>query len=158
MRLRRAKAADQAALRAMMATSDGYAEGPPRAMIVAYAAAWTVRETSDEEIWLLEDARGIAGFWQTLPHPEDGIELDLFFTANDRRGEGVGRRLFAGMAERVRELGFSRLRIVSNPPAAGFYRAMGCVEVGTCPPLPGLPWERPIFSLPLETGTTSATN
>ncbi|MFZ5669880.1 MAG: GNAT family N-acetyltransferase [Pseudomonadota bacterium] len=145
--IRRATPQDTAALRAMMAGSNGYGRPQARAMIVAYAAGWTVPE-GGHEVWVAEEAGAPRGFYALVPHGADR-ELDLFFTANAAQGTGLGRRLFEHMAERARALGAARVIISSNPEAAAFYRRMGAVDVGVTPPGEEIGWERPRFELVL---------
>ena len=147
MTLRRASPADTGALRSLMATSNGYDRPEARAMIVAFAGTWSVPD-GPNEVWLSEEAGAFVGFFALIPHGSDQ-ELDLFFTANDTQGNGVGRRLFEAMAARARALGASSVVISSNPEAAGFYRRMGAVDVGATPPGDGIGWERPKLKLTL---------
>ena len=147
MSLRRASPADTAALRALMATSNGYERPEARAMIVAFAGGWSVPDAA-HEVWLVEADGAIVGFFALIPHGSDQ-ELDLFFTGNDAQGNGLGRRLFAHMTERARALGATCVVISSNPEAAGFYRHMGAVDVGVTPPGDGIGWERPKLKLRL---------
>lgn len=147
MTIRRAVPADTPVLRAMMAGSNGYERPEARAMIVAFAADWSVPETG-HEIWLAEAGGAVAGFYALIPHGADQ-ELDLFFTGNETQGTGLGRRLFAHMAERARAMGAARVVISSNPEAAGFYRRMGAVDIGLSPPGDGISWERPKLALDL---------
>ncbi|MDO9473344.1 MAG: GNAT family N-acetyltransferase [Caulobacter sp.] len=147
MTIRRASPADTDALRAMMATSNGYDRPAARAMIVGFAQTWSVPD-GPQEVWLAEVAGAIVGFFALIPHGADQ-ELDLFFTANDAQGTGVGRRLFQALAERARALGASCVVISSNPEAAGFYRRMGAIDVGVTPPGDGIAWERPKLKLSL---------
>lgn len=147
MTIRRATPADTPALRAMMAESNGYERAEARVMIVAFAAGWSV-PGADHEVWVEEAGGAVVGFLALIPHGADQ-ELDLFFTANDSQGSGLGRRLFDHMADRARALGATRVVISSNPEAAGFYRRMGAVEVGISPPGDGISWERPKLALEL---------
>ena len=147
MIVRRALPADTAALQALMATSNGYGRPEARAMIAAFAGTWSVSD-GPHEVWLAEAGGAVAGFYALIPHAADQ-ELDLFFTANAAQGTGLGRRLFADMAERARALGASSVVISSNPEAAGFYRRMGAVDVGVTPPGDGIAWERPKLKLSL---------
>lgn len=147
MILRRASPADTAALRSLMATSNGYERPAARAMIVAFAKTWSVPD-GPHEVWLAEAGGAIVGFYALIPHGVDQ-ELDLFFTANTAQGTGLGRRLFEAMAERARALGAACVVISSNPEAAGFYRRMGAVDVGVTPPGDGIGWERPKLKLVL---------
>lgn len=137
---------DVAALRRMMAVSNGYAEGPPREMIVAYAATWTPKGA----VFVLEDEAGLAGFYQLVGWGARDRELDLFFTADDRQGRGVGRALFEHMAGEARAAGARAVLIVSNPSAAEFYRRMGATDVGIDPPQGGIAWARPKLMLEIK--------
>lgn len=148
MIFRRASPADTAALRSLMATSNGYERPAARAMIVAFAEMWSVPD-GPHEVWLAEADGAIVGFFALIPHGADQ-ELDLFFTANDAQGSGLGRRLFEAMAERAGALGAACVVISSNPEAAGFYRRMGAVDVGVTPPGEGISWARPKLKLPLQ--------
>lgn len=144
--IRRAVEADIPALRAIMAGSNGYDRPEELAMIQTFAGQWWF--AGDDEVWVLEDEAGLAGF-HALVDGVDGWELDLFFTANDRQGQGVGARLFQHMKDRARALGAVEVLIKSNPRAADFYRRMGAVEAGSDPPSSEISWPRPKFRLPL---------
>lgn len=148
MTLRRASPADTAALRALMASSNGYERPAARAMIVAFASGWSVPDCA-HEVWVVEEGAAIGAFFALIPHGADQ-ELDLFFTANTAQGTGVGRRLFQAMADRASALGASCVVISSNPEAAGFYRRMGAVDVGVTPPGDGIAWARPRLKLLLQ--------
>ncbi len=148
MIVRRALPADTAALRTLMATSNGYVRAEARAMIVAFAAGWSVPD-ADHEVWIAEEAGAVRGFYALIPHETDQ-ELDLFFTANDAQGTGLGRRLFEHMAGQARAQGAARVVISSNPEAAGFYRRMGAIDIGVSPPGEGITWERPKLQLSLK--------
>lgn len=143
--IRTVRPGDFPVLRRMMAGSNGYAEGAPRAMIVAYAATWTPKG----EVFVLEDEDGAAGFYQLVGWGEGDRELDLFFTADDRQGRGLGRRLFGHMAGQARAAGAREVLIVSNPGAAEFYRRMGAKDAGIAPPHGDIAWARPRLVLEL---------
>ncbi len=145
--IRRARADDHPALAAMMRASNGYAEPAARAMIARFTATWSYHWS--DEVWVLDGETGPAGFYQLIPVGEGDQELDLFFTDNAAQGQGVGRRLFAHMADRARALGASRVVISSNPGAADFYRRMGARDAGSSPPAGDITWERPRFELPV---------
>lgn len=147
MTIRRAIPADTPALRAMMASSNGYERPEARAMIVAFAGGWSVPDAG-HEVWVAEAGDAVVGFYALIPHGPDQ-ELDLFFTGNEAQGTGLGRRLFAHMADRARALGAVLVVINSNPEAAGFYRRMGAVDAGISPPGDGISWERPMLELAL---------
>ena len=130
----------------MMAESNGYVRPEEKAMIQTFARDWWF--TDDDQVWVLDDPEGVAGFY-ALIHDDIGWELDLFFTANDRQGRGLGRALFDDMVERARGLGADTVRICANPSAAAFYGRMGARPSGFDPPSAKVSWARPIFEVRL---------
>lgn len=66
-------------------------------------------------------------------------ELAYLFVEPAAIGRGVGKQLFQHAQAQAAHLGCSTLLVESDPHAAGFYRAMGGVEVGqrVSPALPG---------------------
>lgn len=126
----------------MMARSNGYARPEEKAMIQTFARDWWFN--GDDQVWVLDDAAGLAGFY-ALVHDDIGWELDLFFMANDRQGRGLGRALFGDMVERARGLGADEVRIRANPSAAAFYVRMGARPSGVYPPSDKVSWPRPIY-------------
>ncbi|MEV6563222.1 GNAT family N-acetyltransferase [Streptomyces kronopolitis] len=73
-------------------------------------------------------------------------ELDLMFVADRAQGWGIGRMLVAHMKGEARRLGVERVRVVSHPPAEGFYRSVGARQVGVVPANPPVVmWDRPEF-------------
>ncbi|MBC6980848.1 GNAT family N-acetyltransferase [Caulobacter sp. 17J80-11] len=143
--IRPVRSEDVPALRRMMAGSNGYAEGPPRDMIVRYAATWA----PEGKTFVLEDEAGLAGFYELIGWGERDCELEAFFTADDRQGRGVGRVLFDHMAGQARAAGAKAVLICSNPGAAEFYRRMGARDAGVKPPSDAITWERPKLVLTL---------
>ena len=138
MIFRRAEARDTEALRDMMRTSNGYATPEARAMIDAYATSWL----PDADTWVVEDERGLAGFHSLKPIDAQTLDLDLMFVADTRQGEGLGARLFAQLSDVARARGASRIVILANPGAEGFYRRMGAREDGTVPAGRFVAWPR----------------
>jgi GNAT superfamily N-acetyltransferase len=57
-------------------------------------------------------------------------ELEDCWVAAEHMGHGFGRILFDDLKKRLSRLGCSRLKIISDPNAAGFYRKMGAVQIG----------------------------
>jgi hypothetical protein len=50
------------------------------------------------------------------------------------------------MVEQSRQIGLKGVRVVSHPPAEGFYRRVGARRIGTVPAKPPVTtWERPEF-------------
>lgn len=85
----------------------------------------------------------VLGFYALVVEP---AELDLIFVADQAQGYGIGRRLVEHMKGEARRLGIERVRVVSHPPAEGFYRSVGARHVGMVPANPPVVmWDRPEF-------------
>ncbi|QUQ64826.1 GNAT family N-acetyltransferase [Kutzneria sp. CA-103260] len=83
----------------------------------------------------------IAGFYSLIPRP---AELDLLFVADSAQGLGIGAALVAHMLDRAAVLGATTVRVVSHPPAVGFYQRVGARQIGTVAPIPPkITWSRP---------------
>ncbi|WP_096213281.1 GNAT family N-acetyltransferase [Streptomyces sp. 2323.1] len=83
----------------------------------------------------------VLGFYALVVEP---AELDLMFVADQAQGYGIGRRLVEHMQGEARRLGIERVRVVSHPPAEGFYRSVGARPVGMVPANPpAVMWDRP---------------
>ena len=134
----------------MMAGSNGYEMPAARSMIQRFSWSWTYGP--DDEVWVLETAAQTLGFFQLLPLAPPDWELDLFFTANDAQGRGLGARLFEQVRARAQALGAARILISSNPGAAGFYRRQGARDVGQSPPVGDITWPRPRLALDIPEG------
>lgn len=80
----------------------------------------------------------------TSAPPPVPAELDLMFVADHAQGLGLGRRLIEHLKGRAGEAGLDRVRIVSHPPAEGFYRSVGARRTGTeVANPPAVMWDRP---------------
>ncbi|MFZ2361702.1 MAG: GNAT family N-acetyltransferase [Anaerolineae bacterium] len=77
----------------------------------------------------------IVGFY-ALVRQGDTFELEHMWVDPQHTGAGIGTRLFEHAVRTVRSLGGSRLTIVSDPHAEGFYRRMGASRVGEAPSRP----------------------
>jgi GNAT superfamily N-acetyltransferase len=139
--IRRARAEDAPALTAMMHASSAYADGYAR-ILEGYAI---VPEQIARDHMFIADAEATLGFYSLtlLPQPE----LDLLFVADKAQGRGIGRLLMDHCRAKAATLGISTLRIVSHPPALGFYQANGARRIGTKPPSGKVQWDRPILEL-----------
>lgn len=83
----------------------------------------------------------LLGFYSLILDPP---ELDMLFVADEAQGRGVGRLLVDHMIEQTRQSGLAGVRVVSHPPAEGFYRRLGARRIGTVPAKPPMTtWERP---------------
>lgn len=90
-----------------------------------------------------ENAGRVLGFYSLVLDPP---ELDLLFVADEAQGRGIGRLLVAHMESEARAAGLHRVKVVSHPPAEGFYDRVGAVRTGTAlANPPAVPWDRPEF-------------
>jgi len=141
--IRRAGAADAAALNQIVHTSRSH-KGEYSPMLDSYEI--TPAQIARDEIHLAEQDGAVVGFYSLMLG--DAPELDLMFIHDSAHGLGLGRQLFGHMRALAKEKGVSAVKIVSHPPAAGFYRKMGAVEAGVAFPMGRVTWPRPIFVLP----------
>ncbi|MFI0156325.1 GNAT family N-acetyltransferase [Streptomyces lydicus] len=89
----------------------------------------------------------VLGFYSLIAEP---AELDLMFVADEAQGYGIGRRLVEHMRGEARRIGVESVRVVSHPPAEGFYRSMGARPSGTVRANPpAVMWDRPEFTFPV---------
>jgi GNAT superfamily N-acetyltransferase len=81
---------------------------------------------------------GIVGFAGSGPvrggRTDFAGELYAIYLLGERRGQGIGRRLFARAVGHVRDLGLSGMIVwvLERNPARGFYAAMGGTLVAGC--------------------------
>ena len=53
------------------------------------------------------------------------LDLDHFWVLPDCINQGVGRQMFTHLIASMQYLNFTKLRILSDPNAVGFYQKMG---------------------------------
>ncbi|MCX5386966.1 GNAT family N-acetyltransferase [Streptomyces sp. NBC_00083] len=146
VRVRRAVARDAKRLTRLVRTSSAY-EGPYAPMIAGYRVGPDYIEAHRVFVALGPDDR-VLGFHALILSPP---ELDLMFVADAAQGLGVGRLLIAHMRGEARAAGIDRVRIVSHPPAEGFYLGVGARRTGTVRARPpAVMWDRPELELPTE--------
>ncbi|MGK3204329.1 GNAT family N-acetyltransferase [Amycolatopsis sp. MEPSY49] len=95
----------------------------------------------------------IVGFYGLVTQPP---ELDLLFVADTAQGLGVGAALVAHMLDQAAARGMTAVRVVSHPPAVGFYKRVGARQIGVVPPRPPkITWPRPelVFDIPARPWT-----
>ncbi|HEY8367789.1 MAG TPA: GNAT family N-acetyltransferase [Thermodesulfobacteriota bacterium] len=139
MSIRPAASADCEALTRIVRTSRAY-EGEYRRIV---ADVSITDETLRRNVVRVYDAGGrVLGFYSLTCRPHEA-ELDLMFVADDAGGAGIGRALFADMAQVAKARGYPGVVIVSHPPSVGFYERMGARRVGVKPPGGNATWERP---------------
>ncbi|MET7795509.1 GNAT family N-acetyltransferase [Streptomyces decoyicus] len=121
---------------------EGYRVGPD--YIEAHRVFVAVEEIPGEE----GPGERVLGFYSLMVEP---AELDLMFVSDQAQGYGIGRRLVEHMRGEARRAGIDRVRVVSHPPAEGFYRSVGARTVGTVPANPpAVMWDRPELVFPVD--------
>ncbi|MEC4020987.1 GNAT family N-acetyltransferase [Streptomyces sp. H27-D2] len=143
--IRRATLRDARRLTRLIQLSSAY-EGPYAPMIAGYRVGPDYIETHQVFVAVDDDSR-VLGFYSLVLAPP---ELDLMFVADDAQGLGIGRRLIDHMTSQARDAGLDGVRVVSHPPAEGFYRSVGARRIGTeAANPPAVMWDRPEMVIPI---------
>ncbi|MEU0098548.1 GNAT family N-acetyltransferase [Streptomyces sp. NPDC006267] len=138
--VRRATAGDAGRLTRLVRASRAY-EGPFASMVEGYRVGPDYIETHRVFVAADGGTGQVLGFYALLLDPP---ELDLMFVADPAQGRGIGRLLAVHLREEARSAGLTSVRIVSHPPAEGFYRSIGAEPVGTVrADPPAVMWDRP---------------
>ncbi|MFE9459667.1 GNAT family N-acetyltransferase [Streptomyces californicus] len=138
--VRRAVAGDAGRLTRVVRTSRAY-EGPYASMVEGYRVGPDYIEAHRVFVAADDTTDRILGFYALVLDPP---ELDLMFVADEAQGRGIGRLLAAHLRDEARGAGLTGVRIVSHPPAEGFYRGIGAEPVGTVrADPPAVRWDRP---------------
>lgn len=90
---------------------------------------------ADHPVFCAVQGDEIVGFYALVRYG-DTFELEHMWVDPQQMGAGIGAHLFEHAVRTVRSLGGSRLTIVSDPHAEGFYRRMGARRVGDTPSTP----------------------
>ncbi|MFJ2091230.1 GNAT family N-acetyltransferase [Streptomyces sp. NPDC087901] len=144
--IRRADARDTKRLTRLVRTSGAY-EGPYAPMVAGYRVGHDYVETHRVFAAVGESSDRLLGFYALILDPP---ELDLMFVADDAQGAGIGRVLIGHLRDEAHEAGLAEVRIVSHPPAEGFYRSVGARRTGTVwAAPPAVMWDRPELMLPV---------
>ncbi len=140
MTVRRAAAGDAGRLTRVVRTSRAY-EGPYASMVEGYRVGPDYIEAHRVFVAADDTTDRVLGFYALVLDPP---ELDLMFVADEAQGRGIGRLLATHLREEARAAGLAGVRIVSHPPAEGFYRSIGAEPVGTVrADPPAARWDRP---------------
>ncbi|MEV7078362.1 GNAT family N-acetyltransferase [Streptomyces sp. NPDC093516] len=147
--VRRAVARDAKRLTRLVRGSRAY-EGPYASMVSDYRVGADYIET--HRVFVAVDAGECAGrvlgFYSLILEPP---ELDLLFVQDGSQGRGIGRLLVEHMKAEARAARLDRVRVVSHPPAEGFYRSVGAVRTGTVlANPPAVAWDRPELEIVLS--------
>ncbi len=153
--MRRAVARDAKRLTRLVRGSRAY-EGRYAAMVADYRVGPDYIETHRvfAAVAAGEQQGPVLGFYSLVLAPP---ELDLLFVADEAQGRGIGRLLVAHLQSEARAAGLDRVRVVSHPPAEGFYRSVGAVHTGTASANPpAVLWDRPEFEFLVPPGMARA--
>ncbi|MDX1512405.1 MAG: GNAT family N-acetyltransferase [Gammaproteobacteria bacterium] len=106
-----------------------------------WIALWepSLRVTPEQlDAWHFEVAEAGEALVGYFAVSRDGAlaELEHLWVKPGYEGRGYGRLILRRALARCRELGATRLRVVSDPNAEGFYRRMGGVLSGQVPSVP----------------------
>ncbi|MEU9112988.1 GNAT family N-acetyltransferase [Streptomyces sp. NPDC048483] len=145
--IRQASARDAGRLGRMVRSSEAY-KGKYASMVVGYRVGPDYIEAHRVFVAVDEEGDGrLLGFYSLIVDPP---ELDLMFVADHAQGAGIGRLLMEHMRGEARRAGIVSVRVVSHPPAEGFYRSVGAQWIGTdwARP-PAVMWDRPEFIIPV---------
>ncbi|MFJ8593497.1 GNAT family N-acetyltransferase [Streptomyces sp. NPDC093598] len=140
--IRRAVARDAKRLTQLVRGSRAY-EGHFAAMVADYRVGSDYIEA--HRVFAAVDTGAsvgrVLGFYSLVLMPP---ELDLLFVEDRTQGRGIGRLLIDHMKSEARAAGLDRVRVVSHPPAEGFYRSVGALRTGTARANPpAVAWDRP---------------
>ncbi|WP_405757019.1 GNAT family N-acetyltransferase [Streptomyces sp. NBC_01420] len=146
VRVRRATARDARRLTRLVRSSRAY-EGPYAPMVAGYRVGPDYIEAHEVFAAVQETTDRVLGFYALILDPP---ELDLLFVADDAQGAGTGRLLIGHLRAEAEARGLSGVRVVSHPPAEGFYLSMGAERTGTVRAAPpAVMWDRPELVLPV---------
>lgn len=144
--IRRATARDAKRLTRLVRTSRAY-EGPYAGMVAGYRIGPDYIETHEVFAAVGTDDGRLLGFYSLILDPP---ELDLMFVADAAQGLGIGRLLIGHLRQEAHRASITAVRIVSHPPAEGFYRSVGALRTGTDRARPpAVMWDRPELLLPV---------
>ncbi|MFD0107523.1 GNAT family N-acetyltransferase [Streptomyces sp. NPDC127164] len=146
--VRRAVARDAKRLTRLVRGSRAY-EGQYAAMVSGYRVGPDYIENN--RVFVAVEANDVTGrvlgFYALVLVPP---ELDLLFVQDGTQGRGIGRLLVDHMKTQARAAGLDRVRVVSHPPAEGFYRSVGALPTGTASANPpAVAWDRPELEFPI---------
>jgi GNAT superfamily N-acetyltransferase len=148
--MRRATARDAKRLTRLVRGSRAY-EGRYASMVADYRVGPDYIEAHRVFVASALTDERVLGFYSLVLDPP---ELDLMFVANDAQGLGIGRLLVAHMRQEAGAAGLDHVRVVSHPPAEGFYRSVGAVRTGTAAARPpAVAWDRPELVFPVSPTT-----
>jgi N-acetylglutamate synthase-like GNAT family acetyltransferase len=82
---------------------------------------------------IVAEHAGVAAGVAAIAPDGPGYEVALFFVEPAMMGKGIGADLYEAMLALAARMDISRLAVLSDPNAAGFYEKMGARPVGLAP-------------------------
>jgi GNAT superfamily N-acetyltransferase len=95
----------------------------------------TTGDLRDDLVFCAERSGALAAFY-SVSGTGPSREIEHMWVMPGHIGSGIGRALFDHMIGELRAVGVERLRIESDPNAAGFYERMGARRIGDVPATP----------------------
>jgi GNAT superfamily N-acetyltransferase len=95
----------------------------------------TIEDLRNDLVFCAERNGTLAGFY-CVSGDGPSREIEHMWVLPEHIGSGLGRTLFEHMIGELRAAGVERLRIESDPNAAGFYERMGARRIGDVPATP----------------------
>jgi GNAT superfamily N-acetyltransferase len=141
--VRRAIHSDLAVINALIQGSSAY-DGKYRAILDGYRV--TEEQLDRDYVFVAETAAEVVGLY-SLVAAASQPELDLLFVSDGVQGLGVGTALIDHLKSFASSRYIEAIKIVSHPPALGFYLKMGADQVGFVAPSGQVTWERPLLKL-----------
>ena len=126
--LRRAEAADAAAITEAHLRARATAPMPPSVHDAAEIQRWVSRRIDECEVWVAEAAGAVVGYADLDAERAGPGWLHSLYVLPEHTGRGVGS-LLLDLAKARRPEGFSLWVFASNEPARRFYRGRGLVEL-----------------------------
>lgn len=96
----------------------------------------TAGKVRSRDYWVGRLDKQIVFIYSIRPITPTEYELEDCWVAPAYIGQGYGKKLFNHLRRQLKSLGCTRLKIVSDPHAQGFYQRMGAVKVGAEPSKP----------------------
>jgi GNAT superfamily N-acetyltransferase len=90
-------------------------------------------QITDGLVRVAERGSDVVGFAVLFRPARGACELDGLFIEPGRMGSGVGRALIDDAARIARERGATRIEVVANPEAVGFYERVGFTGAAEIP-------------------------
>lgn len=150
IRIRPALPSDPEALSDLAARSEAH-WGDDAAFLASFRERYRITSEylARNTVFIAEEEGSILGFY-ALSTGTGGTELDYMYLEPSLLGRGLGRQLWAHMADHCRAAGVATVHLVCSPGPRPFYLHMGAVETGEGQSLvtPGRKVSRLVYRIP----------